>query len=150
MIFKYAPFLQTMIELYQIGLGPARFEAYLSLVQTADKKGMQHPLSFFNPMAKPHVLEKLIEMKQQGFEELMQANCLEQSTTGETLKVYFNLADDIGGGWTTKDSTHDMSLEIAPFIKRGLCVIVFYVSENITPELIAERVKFYADLYNSD
>ncbi|HMT01347.1 MAG TPA: hypothetical protein PKD96_00225 [Candidatus Absconditabacterales bacterium] len=151
MQFVYVPILDEMIAVYQKPRTPEErfFGHYLKLIQTPSKKDLQHPLPFFNPMAKDHILEKLQTLKKNGFEEKLALACQKNSTSGPLFQTYFNLADDIGGGWTTKESTHEMSLSIAPFFKRNFCVIVFYASETITDDLIAEKVKFYTDLYSN-
>ena len=78
----------------------------------------------------------------------MEAACTRYSDPdGPLLETFFNLADDVAGGWTTRESTHEISLKIRPFVTRGFCVVVFYASEDITPALIDERVRFYCDLY---
>jgi adenylate kinase family enzyme len=150
MIFKYIPILDQMIILYQ---NPRtmedRFASYMKLVQTSNQKDMVKPLAFFNPMAKEHILEKLVEMRKQDFEEKIEKMCKLYSTNGKQIDFYFNLADDIGGGWTTRESTHDLSLKISPYLKRNCGVVVFYASEEITPELIQERMEFYTNFYNN-
>jgi hypothetical protein len=150
MIFKYIPILDQMIILYQKPRTMEdRFASYMKLVQTSNQKDMVKPLAFFNPMAKQHILEKLVEMKKQDFEEKIKKLCKLYSTNGKQIDFYFNLADDIGGGWTTRESTHDLSLKISPYLKRNCGVVVFYASEEITPELIQERMEFYTNFYNS-
>jgi hypothetical protein len=150
MIFKYTPILDEMISLYQKPCTPEdRFVPYMKLLQTPDQKDMAKPLAFFNPMAKDHILEKLMELQKIGFEEQMERFCRLYSTDEQKIDFYFNLADDIGGGWTTRESTHDMSLKISPYLKRNCGVVVFYASEDITPKLIQERVEFYAEHYNN-
>jgi hypothetical protein len=150
MIFRFVPILENMISIYQKPRTMEdRFVSYMKLVQTSDQKDMARPLAFFNPMAKDHILEKLVEMKKNGFEEQMEKFCKLYSTNDVEIDFYFNLADDIGGGWTTRESTHDLSLKISPYIKRNCGVVVFYASEDITPTLIQERVQFYTNFYNN-
>jgi hypothetical protein len=150
MKFIYTPFLDEMIKLYQNPRAyEERFTKYLELIQGDKKDDMSRPLAFFNPMAKEHILEKLLELKNIEFEKWMELACQKNSTAGQEIRMYFNLADDVAGGWTTRESTHDISLKVNPFIKRGLGVVVFYASEDITPELINERVEFYCHHYNA-
>jgi hypothetical protein len=150
MIFKYVPILEKMTKLYQKPLGfETRFVPYLNLIQTPDKKDMAMPLAFFNPMAKEYILDKLVQLKAMDFEGLLNEYCTAFSTSGKQIDLYFNLADDIGGGWTTRESTHDLSLKISPYLQRNCGVVVFYASEDITPDLIKERVGFYTDFYNN-
>jgi hypothetical protein len=150
MKFVYQPILDKMIQLYQ---NPrtieGRFDKYLKLIEGGNKNDMTLPLPFFNPMAKEHILVKLLELKAMNFETIMAESCNEFSKVGEEINMYFNLADDISGGWTTKESTQEISLKINPFLKRKVGVVVFYASEQITPELIRERVKYYCDYYKS-
>ena len=142
--------LDMMIEFYKKPRTPQDrfFDWYLKMIQTPDKKDMQRPLPFFNPMWKEHILEKLQSMKKEWFEDEMVRLCKELSTGWKELHVYFNLADDIAGSWTDKEQTHEKSIQIRPFITRWFCVVVFYASDNMTNALITERVKFYAALYN--
>jgi hypothetical protein len=150
MIFKYNPILAEMINLYEKPCTVEdRFKTYLKLVQTADGQDMAKPLTFFNPMAKVHILEKLVELRKQHFEEEIEKLCKQYSTGGKEIDFYFNLADDIGGGWTTQESTHNLSLNILPYLKRNCGIVVFYASENITPELIQKRMEFYTNFYNT-
>lgn len=150
MKFTYMPILDDMIALYQRPRTiEGRFDIYLKMIRGEKKGDMELPLAFFNPMAKEHVLEILLKLKEIDFEKLITDLCSSFSTDGPEIKIYFNLADDVGGAWTTRESTHEMSINIGPFVKRGLGVIVFYASEIITPTLVEERVKFYLDLYNT-
>jgi hypothetical protein len=150
MIFKYIPILDQMITLYQKPLTiEDRFASYMKLVQTPDQEDMERPLAFFNPMAKEHILEKLAEMRKQDFDEKLEKLCKLYSTNGKQIDFYFNLADDIGGGWTTRESTYDLSLKISPYLKRNCGVVIFYASEEITPKLIQERMEFYTHFYNT-
>jgi hypothetical protein len=150
MIFNYIPILDEMLRLYQKPRTiEDRFVPYMKLVQTPDQKDMARPLAFFNPMAKDHILEKLVEMKKNGFEKQMEKFCKFYSTDGVELDFYFNLADDIGGGWTNRESTHELSLKISPYLKRNCGVVVFYASEVVTENLIQERIEFYTKYYNN-
>lgn len=151
MKFEYVYFIDHIVDLYKKPRTPEDrfFDWYLKLVQTHDKKDLQRPLPFFNPMAKDHILEKLLALQAQGFEDIMDRECKIQSSEGETLQVYFNLADDIWWWWTNKEDTREISQNIRPFIKRWFCIILFFASEDITPLLIQERVKFYTNLYTS-
>lgn len=152
MKYTYMPILDMMIDMYQKprDVQTRFFDTYLKLVQTPDKKDLQRPIPFFNPMWKKHVLEKLQTLQARGFEEEMAKICKELSTnSSKELQVYMNLADDVAGGWTDKDQTHEMSTKIRPFITRWFCVVVFYVSDDITPQLIRERMTFYAGIYEA-
>lgn len=151
MKFTYIPIIDMMIEFYQKPRDPQVrfFDWYLKMIQTPDKKDLLRPLPFFNPMGKEHVLEKLQDMKEMWFEKLMTDVCNELSTPWQELQVYFNLADDIAGGRTDKEQTYEKSLQIRPFISRGFCVVVFFVSDEINAQLIHERVAFYTNLYNT-
>lgn len=151
MKFTYVPILDMMIEFYKKPRDPqVRFlDWYLKLIQTPDKKDMMRPLPYFNPMGKEHVLEKLQNMKEMGFEDIMKNICSELSNDWKELQVYFNLADDVAWSWTDRNQTHEMSQKVRPFITRWFCVVVFYASDDITAELIEKRVKFYADIYNN-
>lgn len=65
MQFSYVPILDEMISLYQKPRTPEErfFGHYLKLIQTKNKKDLERPLPFFNPMGKSHILEKLQLLK---------------------------------------------------------------------------------------
>ena len=66
MKFTYVPILDMMIDFYKKPRDPQVrfFDGYLKMIQTPDKKDLQRPLPFFNPMGKEHILHKLEAMKE--------------------------------------------------------------------------------------
>lgn len=100
MKFIAIPIMDIMIEFYQTPreVQTRFFDGYLKLIQTPDKKELQRPLPFFNPMAKEHILHKIETMKVMGFEEIFEQACKDSSDTdNHTLQTYWNLADDVAG-----------------------------------------------------
>jgi hypothetical protein len=57
----------------------------------------------------------------------MEQACQKNFTAGQEIQMHFNLVDGVAGGWTTKESTHSKSLEIKPFLKRNLGIVVFFM-----------------------
>ena len=66
MRYHYTPVLDLVIDLYRKPRDPQQrfFNGYLKLIQTPDKKDLQLPLPFFNPMAKDHILTQLLTLKE--------------------------------------------------------------------------------------
>lgn len=101
MKFTAISIINDMIELYQKSRDPQTrfFDGYLKLIQTPDKKDLQRPLPFFNPMAKNHILDKLQGMKSSNFEQLFTDACAMYSDNDNSviLQTFWNLADDVAG-----------------------------------------------------
>ena len=150
MIFELVPIIDTMEDLYRMPLSPARFQAYLKLLQGDTKDDMILPVGAYNPMAKAHVVQKLLELKQLDAERLMREALQElnsniERSTNEIIKVVLNLADDLKGGWTNRYTTdYDSKFKINALVSRNFCAPHFWSGESYTPALIHERTISYA------
>ncbi len=151
MIFELLPIIDTMLELYKKPIGPARFEAYLKLLEGDTKGDMQLPISGFNPMAKEHVTQKLLELKALDAEELMKETLREinyrfnEHPDKRIFKMVMNLADDLKGGWTNRYTTdYDSKFKLNALVTRNFCTPFFWSCENYADALIQLRTKEYA------
>lgn len=150
MTFELLPVVDTMLELYQKPLNPERFKAYLALLEGGKKGELNLPIGGFNPMAKPHVIEKLNELKLIDAEDIITKSLVRINKktslnyTEFTIKVALNLADDTAGGWTNKYTTDfDSKFKISALVKRSFCTPFFWTSESFTVELIRQRTEEY-------
>ncbi len=70
------------------------------------KDDMTLPIGGFNPMAKEHVLDKILELKQMDAEGIIQdaLDHLNENLNEDKreFKVVLNLSDDLKGGWTNR------------------------------------------------
>ena len=151
MKFELLPIVDTMVGLYQKPLNPQRFQAYLGLLEGGEKGEMKMPIVGFNPMAKDHVLDKLLAMKALNAEGIMQEAIsavnekASKLASNRVIKVAFNLADDLAGGWTNRFTTDfDSKFKINALISRNFCTPFFWTSEEITEQLIKTRTAEYA------
>lgn len=68
-MFTRLPLLELQRDLYRLPHGPERLKVYIDLM-TAPDGTMALPLAVLNPMAKPHVAERLEELLALGTEAL--------------------------------------------------------------------------------
>ncbi|MEL7222550.1 MAG: hypothetical protein AAGJ93_14605, partial [Bacteroidota bacterium] len=108
-------------------------------------------IASYNPMAKPHLLEKITHLKELQAEKLVSEtlqqlnSALKLSSSERIIKVAINIADDLEGGWTNRYSTDfDNKFKINGLISRNFCTPILWSSENYTKELIIERTRTYA------
>ncbi len=146
MIFQLLPTTDTMLELYQKPRSIERFNEYLQLLQGDTKNDLAFPIMGFNPMAKEHVVKKLLELKELGAEKIIQETIDELNATSPNnsvkniFKVSLNLQDDLKGGWTNRyTSDYANKFKLNAIVNRKFCTPVFWTSENYTPSLIKER-----------
>jgi hypothetical protein len=104
----YIPLLEKLLGLYQIPIGPQRFEAYIQLTigeATTSQDVLLPPLVVVNPMAKAHALEHVQTLLELGAEKVA-ARTLEevqsQLDIQNHFKVSLTLLDDLKGGWTNR------------------------------------------------
>jgi hypothetical protein len=148
MPFTVLPILDKMVEFYQKPISTERFQAYLQLLQGNTKGDMVLPIGGYNPMAKPHLLDKLAELKALKAEEIMSdvlATINQKTTvpkTDQQFQVSITIADDLLGGWTNRFTTdYDSRFKLNPLITRHFCVALFWSSEAYTVDLIQQRVQ---------
>lgn len=144
--FELLPILDIMIDLYKKPIGAARFQAYLKQLQGDTKGDLVLPIGGFNPMAKPHLVEKLAELKAIQAETIIQKTLfdLNQSFKRETsvtiFKVALNVADDLEGSWTNRFTTdYDSKFKLNALVKRQFCTPFCWSSESYSADLVQER-----------
>lgn len=150
MKFEQVPVVSTMLDLYSKPRSKERFQEYLALLQ-GDKKGdLTLPIGSFNPMAKEHVVQKLVELRALRAEQIIQDTLedINKTVTGEDPRVFrvsLNLADDLKGGWTNSYTTdYDSKFKINALVTRALCTPYFWTREQYTESLIRSRTFEYA------
>ncbi len=152
MIFELLPIVDKMLEIYQKPRTFDRFQDYLTLLQGETKGDLAVPISGFNPMAKEHVVEKLLELKALNTEQIIE-NTIFELNKSEILrgyreavfKVSLTVSDDLKGGWTNRYTTdYDSKFKLNALINRHFCTPIFRTSEIYDPILIRERTLEYA------
>lgn len=145
--FKVIPVIDKMMGLYKMPISEDRFKAYLNLLRGGSRDDIVLPIQAFNPMAKSHVIEKLLLLKSMGIEEIMRSVTDTISFNHDTdvkFQVAFNLADDLKGGWTNYYTTDfDSKFKLNALVERRFCTPYFWVSEEIDIELIKYRTEEY-------
>lgn len=152
------PILDRMVALYEQPPTPARFQTYLAMLQGNTKGDMVLPIGGYNPMAKPHVLDKLKALQALGAEEIatQAANAWNDKfakTTEPVFQICLTLADDAQGGWTNRFTTDfDSKFKLNPLISRGFCTPYFWTSEPLTSPEVATRIRayLYRTVYGSE
>ena len=152
MTFELLPIIDKMLEIYQKPRNFDRFQDYLSLLQGETKGDLAVPISGFNPMAKEHVVEKLLELKDLKAEHIIEETIFElnksdilREAKNDIFKVSLTLSDDLKGGWTNRFTTdYDSKFKLNALINRHFCTPVFWTSENFDSILIRERTLEYA------
>lgn len=150
MIFTTLPVLDKMIEFYELPLEPARFQTYIKMLSGGKNDELVFPIGAYNPMAKSHVLERLVELKSMNAEANMEAQFLEfndaftEEDKDMIIHVGINLADDLKGGWTNRYSTEfDQIFKINALVERNFCTPILWSSEPYSQSLIENRTKAY-------
>src|SRR5580704_14687919 len=94
---EFVPLLRRQRELYDLPLGRARFQAYLDTM-TAGSDQVVLPLTLMNPMAKPHVAERLDALFALDAEEIAREALAEArkrlAGLQDGVRVALVLADD--------------------------------------------------------
>jgi hypothetical protein len=147
MAFELLPILDIMTNFYQKPRNNDRFQEYLKILRGNTKDDMVIPIGGFNPMAKEHILTKLIELKNLDTEGIM-LQVLEKLNKRMLLdnermyKVALNVCDDLLGGWTNRFTTDfDSKFKINALVKRQFCTPIFWSSESYNENLIKIRTE---------
>lgn len=148
---ELVPFLAQLRDLYSQPRGFARFKDYLDILRTQTGE-MELPISNVNPMAKPHVLERVEQLIALGAEEIAleaaREGAARLSDVDDALRLIVIVADDALGGWTNRafaefahrhESKHQ--------VQRGWVVVMLWSSEEPSAELI--RAETLASLYRT-
>jgi hypothetical protein len=151
MKFEVLPTINKMLGLYEKPRTMERFNEYIRTLQGDTKGDLIMPIGGFNPMAKEHVVEKLLELKYPDAEKIIhdalsELNVeLKNEKDSSTFKVALNLSDDLQGGWTNRfTNDYDSKFKINALVNRKFCTPVFWTSENFSEDLIRERTLEYA------
>jgi len=149
MKFQLTPVLSLMEEIYRMPIGQERFRAYINILNGGDKDKLAVPIGGYNPMAKEVVLERLLKMKKLGAEEIAKKALFEINKKFETsekvIKVGLNLVDNLGGAWSSFFQTkYESIFKFNGVFNYDFCAPYFWMSEEITEELIQKRTQAYA------
>ena len=144
--FELLPTIDIMVDLYEKPRDVARFQAYLKLLQGGTKGDLAIPISGFNPMAKPHLLEKLSELKAIQAETIVEKTLFDlnrqfkPAKKAPVFKVALNVLDDSKGGWTNRfTSDYDSKFKMNALVKRQFCTPIFWSSEPYSEALVQQR-----------
>jgi hypothetical protein len=148
MKFEVLPTLDEMLELYSNPRNFERFQAYLDKLSGGEKGALKAPISGFNPMAKEHIGEKLLEFKALDAEQIVRDiltskhNFQNFKTTGRQFKIAINI--DLKGGWTNRyTSDYDSKFKLSGVFNHNFCTPFFWSSEVVTKKMIEVRVLEY-------
>jgi hypothetical protein len=151
MKFEVLPTIDIMLDLYEKPRSMERFSAYIKTLQGGTKDDLVVPIMSFNPMAKEHAIQKLLELKNLDAEQIMQDTLpelnaeLKNEKDNSTFQVALNLSDDLKGGWTNRyTSDYDSKFKLGALVNRKFCTPIFWTSENFSEESIRERTLEYA------
>ena len=92
MPFELIPVIDQMITIYQMPKHFDRFKAYLKLLQGNSPGDIELPIGSYNPMAGVHVIEKLLQLKEMGAEQMVTELSFLPSNdfvTGKVLRLPF-------------------------------------------------------------
>lgn len=141
-MFVHLPLLEIQRDLYRLPRGPERFEAYVKLM-TGPNDTLALPLAVINPMAKPHVAERLEGLLALDAETLA-ANAVARANGRLELKTSIQLglviADDVAGGWTDRyltDATHRFE---PGELRYGFATTLLWAGESYTAASLIEQV----------
>ncbi|MGA7748225.1 MAG: hypothetical protein WCC70_15140 [Candidatus Aquilonibacter sp.] len=148
---ELVPFLAQLRDLYSQPRGFARFKDYLDILRTQTGE-MELPISNVNPMAKPHVLERVEQLIALGAEEIAleaaREGAARLSDVDDALRLIVIVADDALGGWTNRAFTEFAHrYESKHHVARGWVVVMLWSSEEPAVELL--RAETLATLYRT-
>lgn len=150
MKFKLVPILAKMAALYRLPRTRKRFDQYLQMLQGQSKADPVLPIAGYNPMGKESVLLKLEALQAMDAEaiatrELSKINDEIGGGDSKIIEVVINLADDVGGAWSSLYTTdYTSKFTIGSLVKRNFCTPYFWTSEDYTEALISKRIRSYA------
>lgn len=144
MDLQFLPLLSTQRELLEIPRGMERFKHYIGAM-LGGTDDLVLPIGSFNPMSKPHVTERLDELRALGAEDaaaaaVAQAEDRLRDQSG-VLRVGLVLADDAMGGWTNRyltDAAH--RFQSGGELKRGFATVLLWTGEPASRDQIRTEV----------
>ncbi len=141
-MFVHLPLLNIQRELYRLPRGPERFEAYIKRM-TGPDDALALPLTVLNPMAKPHVLERLeqlltLDAETLAAEAVGRAN--EKLEPKTPIQLGLVVADDVAGGWTDRYLT-DAAHRFEPGeLRYGFATTLLWAGESYTAASLTGQV----------
>jgi hypothetical protein len=148
---ELVPFLAKLRNLYAQPRGFTRFQEYLEILRNEAGK-MELPISNINPMAKPHVLERVEQLIAIDAEAVALAAARESvprlDNFDDALRLIVIVADDVQGGWTNRAfAEFGHRYESKHQVQRGWVVAMLWSSEEPSAELV--RRETLATLYRT-
>jgi hypothetical protein len=144
------PFLDVLRALYQQPRGFERFQAYLGKLRSSTGE-MELPISNVNPMAKPHVLERVEHLIALDAERVAIDAAREGAARLEgddALRLLVIVIDDAAGGWTNRwFAQHAHRYERRHEVQRGWVTVPCWSSEIPSTEAIERETR--ASLYRT-
>ncbi len=148
-MFRLRKLLSEIKDFYSKPASAERFKEYLAKLQGGTKGELVLPIVGFNPMAKDHILTKIVELEKLDAEDIMQEtinefNATLKDSSSDEFTVILNIADDLKGGWTNYYAADfDSKFKLNAFVERQFCVPYFWTSETFSKEMIKVRTKEY-------
>jgi hypothetical protein len=142
MKLEFVPILSIAKEFYQVPLGMERFDAYIKAMGAYHDDIALVPMVGMNPMAKPHVSEKINELIALEVEAAIETELsnLEQAFMDFPgfFKVGICVADDVKGGWTNRylNDCGSRFFEVCAIQKRPWVTVILWASETYTYQKI--------------
>jgi hypothetical protein len=148
---ELVPFLAKLRNLYTQPRGFTRFQEYLEILRN-EAGEMELPISNINPMAKPHVLQRVEQLIAIDAEAVAlkaaRESVLRLDDVDDTLRLIVIVGDDAAGGWTNRafaEFAH--RYESKHQVQRGWVVVMLWSSEE--PAAQAVRAETLATLYRT-
>jgi hypothetical protein len=148
---ELVPFLAQLRNLYSQPRSFTRFQEYLEILRN-EAGEMELPISNVNPMAKPHVLERVEQLLALDGEAVALAAAQEGATrlgdVADALRLIVIVADDAAGGWTNRAfAEFSHRYESKHQVQRGWVVVMLWSSEE--PTAGGVRIETLATLYRT-
>ncbi len=148
---ELVPFLAQLRNLYSQPRGFSRFQEYLEILRN-EAGEMELPISNVNPMAKPHVLERVGQLLALDGEAVALAAAHEGAArlgdVVDALRLIVIVADDAAGGWTNRAfAEFGHRYESKHQVQRGWIVVMLWSSEEPTADGV--RTETLATLYRT-
>ncbi|MBM7842586.1 hypothetical protein [Herpetosiphon giganteus] len=146
MQLAYIPSLLRQRAIYDLPLGPARFEAYLASMTNQKRDGLEWPFAPLNPMGKAHVPVHYDALLAFDAEAIAQQTMSELQTELPALdcsiRVTLVVVDDALGGWTQPNFT-DWAYRFSPILsaKSNWLPVYSWTSVVPTPELVRQAIR---------
>jgi hypothetical protein len=133
MRLEHVPLLSVQRQLYELPRGPWRFRRYLELMCSGESD-LALPLPQLNPMAGPHVAERLDGWLASDADAVAGAAAREaalrlRDEPGDFVSALV-IADDVRGGWTNRFTTDaEQRFGSRALLRRGWITVLLWASE---------------------